>query len=189
MAISPPSDIVLEVARAAEPADVANARAQLLRRAQGVAADVAFDAGDIPSRSSAAMPLGRTASASSMPDASKKFEAMVLQTFISSMMPKNAEGTYGEGIAGEMWKGLMAEKIAGVVAERGGIGIADRVLGDFQMRDESKVAVSGITSQEELAEGGRPTMIAGAFVNQIERQLARELGTQASSADTGLFKD
>ncbi|MGB3897196.1 MAG: flagellar biosynthesis protein FlgJ, partial [Mesorhizobium sp.] len=35
MAISPPSDIVLDVARAAGPADIAEARAALARRAGG----------------------------------------------------------------------------------------------------------------------------------------------------------
>jgi flagellar protein FlgJ len=189
LAISPPSDIVLDVARAAEPSAVASARAELLRRTQGAAAGIAFEPETAPTRTTFAAPLGRTASSESMPEASKKFEAMVLQTFIASMMPKNAEGTYGEGIAGEMWKGLMAEKIADVVAERGGIGIADRVLGDFQMRDEAKVAVAGVTSQEQLAEGGRPAMVAEAFVDLIQRQLAEELGAGAAPAETGLFKE
>ena len=56
---------------------------------------------------------------------------MVLQTFIQNMLPKDGEAVYGKGMAGDMWKSLMAEKMAQVMAERGGIGIADRMLGQY----------------------------------------------------------
>ncbi|MBX2806942.1 MAG: rod-binding protein [Hyphomicrobiales bacterium] len=55
----------------------------------------------------------------------KKFEAFILQTFIQELMPEDAESVYGQGFAGEVWKSMMAEKIAGVVADSGGIGLAD----------------------------------------------------------------
>ena len=54
----------------------------------------------------------------------------MLQTFIQNMLPKDGAAVYGKGVAGDMWKSLMAEKIADVMAERGGIGISDRILGD-----------------------------------------------------------
>lgn len=60
-------------------------------------------------------------------DVPKEFEAFVLQSFIQEMLPKNAEGVYGPGIAGDIWRSMMAEKLAFEVAERGGIGIADQV--------------------------------------------------------------
>ncbi len=185
LAISPPSDIVLDVARAAEPTAVEAARAELLRRAHGPA-DVPFDVEARPLQVASAPGLSRTTSQDSLPDASRKFEAMILQTFISSMMPKNAEGTYGQGIAGDMWKSMMAEKIAGVVAERGGIGIADRIFGDFHMQGETKIPVAGVTPHADLSVGA-PSAVATALVDQIERQLAREIGTQAAYG-AGLFK-
>ncbi len=194
MAISPPSDIVLDVARAAEPDAVAKARAALMNRLPaGIAA--VFDAGaDAAQTVSAASTtpgsiLSREASSASMSDASKKFEAMVLQTFISAMMPKNAAGTYGQGMAGEMWKSMMAEKLADVVAEGGGIGIADRLNKDFERRGDQTVPVSGVTSDETLAEGGKPAMIATAFVDVIQRQLVKEIRADATSNDTGLFEN
>jgi Rod binding domain-containing protein len=188
LAISPPSDIVLDVARAAEPEAVASARAELMRRAQGASA-VAFDAGAKAAAQPSANILSRDASGTSMSDASKKFEAMVLQTFISAMMPKNTEGTYGQGVAGDMWKSMMAEKLADTVAEGGGIGIADRLLKDFEMKGDSKVPVAGLTSQAELIDGGKPAMVATAFVDLIQRQLAREIGADAASATTGVFEN
>lgn len=194
MAISPPSDIVLDVARAAEPDAVAKARAALMNRLPaGIAA--VFDAGADAAQTAPAASttpgniLSREASSASMSDASKKFEAMVLQTFISAMMPKNAAGTYGQGMAGEMWKSMMAEKLADVVAEGGGIGIADRLNKDFERRGDQTVPVSGVTSDETLAEGGKPAMIATAFVDVIQRQLVKEIRADATSNDTGLFEN
>lgn len=55
----------------------------------------------------------------------KKFEAFVLQTFIQEMMPENTESVFGKGFAGDVWKSMLAEKMAEVVAKHGGIGIAD----------------------------------------------------------------
>jgi Rod binding domain-containing protein len=62
-------------------------------------------------------------------DVPKEFEAFVLQSFIQEMLPKNAEGVYGSGIAGDIWRSMLSEQLAFQVAERGGIGIADQVRG------------------------------------------------------------
>ncbi len=53
----------------------------------------------------------------------EQFEAFVLQSFIQSIMPKEASSVFGEGTAGEVWKSMLAEKIAMQVAQAGGIGI------------------------------------------------------------------
>ena len=180
MAISPPSDIVFDVARAAEPEAVANARSALAQRTQNSLA-VAFDAGTEAAPPPSGNILSREATPGSVADASRKFEAMVLQTFISAMMPKNTEGTYGQGMAGDMWKSMMAEKLADTVAEGGGIGIADRLLKDFEMKGDNKVPVAGVTPESSLVEGNKPAMIATAFVDLIEKQLAREIGDEAIS--------
>ena len=58
----------------------------------------------------------------------RNFEAMVLQNFVQSMMPKDAEEVYGEGTTGDYWKSMMAEQIAKEIAAGGGIGIADHML-------------------------------------------------------------
>lgn len=130
MAISPPSDIVLDVARAIEPTTLEAARAQLARRAGSVA--LPGPAGTF-SLEEAVGAAGTGATRAPTPDAEgtsfKRFEAVVLQTFIQNMLPKDAAAVYGKGMAGDMWKSLMAEKMAQVMAERGGIGIADRMLG------------------------------------------------------------
>ena len=52
------------------------------------------------------------------------FEAVALTTFVQEMLPQQATSVFGSGTAGEVWKSMMAEKIAGEMARAGGIGIA-----------------------------------------------------------------
>jgi peptidoglycan hydrolase FlgJ len=61
-----------------------------------------------------------------------QFEALVLQTFIQAMLPKDAESVYGKGLSGDMWQSMLAQKIAEQVARRGGIGIAARLAEDYR---------------------------------------------------------
>jgi peptidoglycan hydrolase FlgJ len=141
MAISPPSDILSEVARAADPARYQVA-AQKLASGASPADAASFDDAV---RSLSSRPVGggadiyqirnslRSDSESAAAEKSKKagqeFEAFILQSFVESMLPKNAENTYGKGTAGSIWKSMMAEQIGGQVARAGGIGIAQHILG------------------------------------------------------------
>lgn len=56
-----------------------------------------------------------------------QFEAFVLQNFVQSIMPSEASEFFGEGTAGEVWKSMLAEKIAMQVAQAGGVGIAKMI--------------------------------------------------------------
>jgi Rod binding domain-containing protein len=62
-------------------------------------------------------------------DAAEQFEAFVLQSFIQEMLPKEAEGVFGSGLSGDVWKSMLAEKLGAEVSERGGLGIADQIRG------------------------------------------------------------
>lgn len=173
MAISPPSDIVLDVARAVEPTGVEQARAELARRANTASGGMSasFSLGEIGR-------YGKPAAASAdakAPDAFKRFEAMVLQTFVQNMMPKDAENVYGKGLAGDMWKSMLAGKIADVMAERGGIGIADRVLGDHYMEGKEKKAVGPVSGGLGKAELDEQNRLSTALVQDLQRKLTRDL--------------
>jgi len=61
-------------------------------------------------------------------DAFAQLEAFVLQTFIQSMLPKNASNVFGKGSAGEIWKSMLAEKLGHEVARSGQLGIAARLM-------------------------------------------------------------
>lgn len=50
-----------------------------------------------------------------------------MQSFISEMLPKNATNVFGSGTAGEVWRSMLAEKLAAEIAKSGRLGIAERV--------------------------------------------------------------
>ncbi len=163
MAISPPSDIILDVARAADPERLKVATAKLDRLAD--TAGTAFadlmpavsEAGSalvaladarptVDPSPSASFDLHRarlrlqneTAMAGRVDEAMavggdrqsralESFEAMVLSTFIGSMLPEGAEDVYGSGTAGDVWKSMLSEQLGRQMAKAGGIGIADRL--------------------------------------------------------------
>jgi peptidoglycan hydrolase FlgJ len=83
-------------------------------------------------RAAAPAPVSKTPSAPASHAPFAQFEALVLQTFIQSMLPKDAESVYGKGLSGDMWQSMLAEKIAEQVTQRGGIGIAARLAQDYR---------------------------------------------------------
>ncbi|BCG86086.1 flagellar protein FlgJ [Mesorhizobium sp. 113-3-9] len=176
MAISPPSDIVMDVARAAEPADIEAARAALTKRAAGAAGTfsvetaASVDAGSILSRATAEHAAG-TDPAKKF----KKFEAMVLQTFIQNMLPKDTEGVYGTGLAGDMWKSQLAERVADVMAERGGIGIAKSLLADHYLDGKRKVPIGPVSNGPEKTEIDQQTRLSTSLVQELQRKAARSM--------------
>ena len=136
MAISPPSDIVLDVLNNADPSRLEVAQAQL-KAGQATAeakrlasTDASFNATLMKDAVSDAHKLKHRLDGvekKEVPETYRKFEAMVLQNFIKTMLPESDE-VYGKGASGEIWKGMMAEKIAEEIAKESGIGVADRLL-------------------------------------------------------------
>ena len=125
-----------------------------------------------------------------MPQSFRRFEAMVLQTFIQNMLPKDGAAVYGKGMAGEMWKSMLAEKVAGVVAERGGIGIADRMLGGRYAAEAKPVAEAVAASEPSQAkaatnapEAGDQLRIAPAVLDGMQRSLSDLLAQAAAAED------
>jgi Rod binding domain-containing protein len=181
LAISLPSDIIMDVARAADPAAVEAARSALA--ANRAAAAVQAPGSGFTERLSAFR-----ADAGERPDAVPKsyqhFEAMVLQTFIQNMLPKDGAAVYGKGMAGDMWKSLLAEKVATVVAERGGIGIADRMLSGRYAGEAKPAADTATTGSPASAGNGReihePLRIAPVVLDRMQHSLS-ELLTEAAA--------
>ncbi len=153
MAITPPSDIVLDVARAADPERYRAALDRLTNLRASVAAEAprppatperpvvdaaaAADAGSV--RPGAPVRDRRRL------DAFGQFEAFVLQSFVQSMLPKNATNVYGRGTAGEVWRSMLAEKIGEELARSGQVGIAQR-LGASGGRQSQQAADPGATA-------------------------------------------
>jgi flagellar protein FlgJ len=176
--ISAPNHVALDVMRPPALPDIAAARTELARRSDA-AANATFS---VEGATEAAAPA--EAGKTTTPETFRRFEAMVLQTFIQNMLPKDGAAVYGKGMAGEMWKSMLAEKVAAVVAERGGIGIADRMLGGRYAAEAKPVA--------ETTEASRPAEVGGAtegesrfrvapvVIDGMQRSLS-ELLTEASA--------
>ena len=172
MAISPPSDIVMDVLRAADPKAVEMARARLQGGAPAAASSESFMT-EAPAR-----PAPRAEA----PDAAapfRKFEAMVLGTFLQSMLPTEAGEVYGGGYAGEMWKSLLAQQMGEAIAERGGIGLADRILPNHYRDGKQKVALTG-ASDVALNE---QNLLSTALVQQMERDATDGISGGRSGGD------
>lgn len=177
MPISAPNHVALDVMRPPALPDIAAARTELARRSD--AAGKTFSVED-KAEADAPVDAGRTAT----PETFKRFEAMVLQTFIQNMLPKDGAAVYGKGMAGEMWKSMLAEKVAAVVAERGGIGIADRMLGGRYAADAKPVAETAKAAPPVEAgnamESDNRFGIAPVVLDGMQRSLS-ELLTEAAA--------
>lgn len=158
MSINPPLDIVLDVARAADPTRYRQAVERLTRAAPANAAAFegmldpakAVAASALPVERSAAPPSAMTSKPipSDAAKAFRGFEAMTLTTFVEAAFPDNASAVFGSGTAGGVWKSMLAEQIATQMARAGGIGIADQ-LASFADR-------TGMLADRPVAAGGSP---------------------------------
>ncbi|MBA4785637.1 MAG: rod-binding protein, partial [Rhizobiales bacterium] len=105
VAISPPSDLVLDVVRAADPTEVQAAQAKLKATRAAYAASSLAEVGagfgaamDILSTPASKAGLGNAEPSkqmAEMPDEYRQFDASILQNFIGSMLPKDTEEVYG----------------------------------------------------------------------------------------------
>jgi len=172
VAISPPSDLVLDVVRAADPTQVQEAQAKLKSNRAAFEATSLAEAGagfqaavGILNRDSVASQAAKGVDAvggKAVPEHLRKFETMVLQNFVKSMMPEESEEIYGKGTAGEMWRGMMADQLGEALAKGGGIGLA-----------ESLARKSGVTSHPR--DTNDTDRIAASMVQSMQRQAFADL--------------
>jgi len=158
VAISPPSDLVLDVVKAANPADVEVAQAKLAANRAAFAATSLAENGNgfgatVDALNSAATQAGlgnanTHAAQTKVPQAYRKFEAMVLQNFVKNMLP-NSETLYGKGSAGEIWKGMMAEQLGNTLAKDGGVGIAEKMYKEQVDKMRNSGVVNATTDEND----------------------------------------
>jgi flagellar protein FlgJ len=217
MAIDPPSDIVLEVARAADPERAAAVARRLTKLAapggdpgagfaaalgqtspatSAASATVAGALGQTNPTTSAASAavaaaLGQTSPATSAavagaPDmrarltniahaqsdkarqAQVQFEAVLLNSFVGEMLPKDAPAAYGQGLAGDMWRSMLADQVSRKIASSGSLGIGQRLFATHPM-----------TASSSLGHAGRPSQVGAA----PPAQMSANALSASSSAD------
>ncbi|TVR07736.1 MAG: hypothetical protein EA385_12000 [Salinarimonadaceae bacterium] len=155
--INPSTDIILEVARAADPDRLTAATERLVSFAEGAGPDAGVFAqmlGEAGGRragsprpfdpASARIALQNRALLGHAADHGppggapraaearaltphQQFEAFVLRNFVETMLPDDATAAFGAGTAGDIWKGMLADKIGEEMARSGGIGIAEQL--------------------------------------------------------------
>lgn len=167
MAISPPSDLVLDVVNAADPTQLVAAREKLrsvgaahqasVLTASNAGFESAINSIDTAAGKAGVGNIHHVKSNEKIPETYRKFEASVLSTMLQNMMPKESEDVYGKGSAGDFWKSMMAEQMADAVSKRGGIGIAEQAYNQAMQKarnaeaptkmneDDKSLAVSMVT--------------------------------------------
>ncbi|MCZ4290537.1 rod-binding protein [Hoeflea alexandrii] len=181
MSIQTATDIILDVVRAADPAVAQRAEAMLeaasIRKSEQAAATPAFQHQLLASadQSSVSVASAQDAAPDKSLEVYQRFEAMILQNFVGSMLPTDSEQLYGEGTAGEIWKGMMAEQLGAVLAKGGGIGIAARMMGD---RLNAPVA-----PESADAIGSNVSNRAAGLINEIQKQILADVAGSVETTD------
>lgn len=183
MSIQTATDIILDVVRAADPAVAQRAEAMLeaasIRKSEQAAATPAFQHQLLASANGSSVSMSAASVGDAAPDKSlevyQRFEAMILQNFVGSMLPKDSEQLYGEGTAGEIWKGMMAEQLGAVLAKGGGIGIAARMMGDRFS--------AGLAPESADAIGSNVSNRAAGLINEIQKQILADVAGSVETTD------
>ncbi len=168
MAIDASSDIVLEVAKAADPTRAAAVAQRLNALGGAAAADAADFAGTLaatapavtngPSGADARARFSATAEAADEKAAKVKtgFEAVMLNSFVSEMLPKDTSSVFGQGLAGDMWKSMLADQVSRQMAKTDALGIAKRLF-----------ATHPLTASDALEKAKRADVTAAASTAQM----------------------
>ena len=121
MSIAPPSDIILDVAQAADPQRLQAATSKLAKLASGSATvpddfeTLLTQAGGLPA-STTATPVLRNSTLATTPatvvttpaSPYRKFEAVLLQSFVQEMLPKD-EQLFGDAASADISRSMMAQ--------------------------------------------------------------------------------
>jgi len=132
MSIFPATDIISDVARAADPGRVSLAmkRLESMGGEKARAGDTTFallKPAPTPARPTATV-VRDDASAPrgvrhDFMGPAQKFEAFLLQGWLEVILPKQESGAYGLEAGGEIWRSMMAEQLSNQLVRAGGVGI------------------------------------------------------------------
>jgi len=152
MSFNPRSDVVLDVINAADPARASLAAERLAALARGApASDFAADldrasasaANAAPSPAGLADGRARLEATPDAPDAAARvkveFEAMMLNSFVGEMLPKDAS-VFGGGAAGDMWRSMLSEQVSRQIAKSGALGLSRRLFATHELAPHERAA-------------------------------------------------
>jgi len=174
MAIDASSDIVLEVAKAADPTRAA----AVAQRLNALGAAAGADAADFADTLAATAPAATSgpsaadararfsAAAETADDKAAKvktgFEAVMLNSFVSEMLPKDSSAFFGQGLAGDMWKSMLADQVSRQIAKTDALGIAKRLFATHPL-GEASAALEKARRADAAANGATAQMSANSL--------------------------
>jgi peptidoglycan hydrolase FlgJ len=137
----------MEVLNAADPsrASLAAQRLSALAGSDAPSADFSSDLARAATLATATpAPLADAADARSRlaeipggPDklgqAKTQFEAMMLNSFVGELLPKDAQSVFGQGTAGDIWRSMLAEQVSLEIAKSGKLGLARRLFATHEL--------------------------------------------------------
>jgi hypothetical protein len=136
VSISPVSDIVLDVIKAADPVTSKAAIERLSRlsegsKAQATGFDHVFSSFSLrPSEHPPVRDGTHTRSTGPAPDARTKaykgLEQLVLRTLIDTVLPKDTSGFFGNGSAGNIYRSFLTDELAAVMSRSVDLHITNR---------------------------------------------------------------
>ena len=144
MAFDRASDIVMDVMKAANPDKVA-AVVKRLQTIEGAAAEP-FDSHISASRHVGSAPVAARQSSSAtamgapggIDKAAVEFEALIMGTFVSQMMPKSGGGMFDHGAGGDMWRSFLSEQIGRQIAKSGRVSIGKHLFATHPLPSSSQ---------------------------------------------------
>jgi hypothetical protein len=133
MSVQPLSDIILDVANAADPVKVAAVKQRLAEASGGdfaalLGGSEAASFRDWSASAKAnffAAPTGaRIVESNTSPDEAKRgLETLVAKMMLETMLPKEGEATFGKGTAGNVWRSMLADRLATELTRGKGLGL------------------------------------------------------------------
>jgi hypothetical protein len=137
MTIQPLSDIILDVANAADPVRAA-ATKEKLAQASGVdfasllsgsaSSGVGQKWSDVSHARFFSDTTGKPlASGSGADEAKRGLETLIAKMLIETMLPKEGPATYGQGTAGGVWRSMLADRLADDLTRGKGLSILKNV--------------------------------------------------------------
>jgi flagellar protein FlgJ len=136
VSIQPVSDIILDVAMAADPAKVSAAKQRLAALGDASASGsfgevLSAQTGEVSTRWSPlaearffSAPTGvAIKEKSSLDQAKRGLETLVAKMLVESMLPKDGGTFFGKDNAGGVWRSMLADKIATEMTKGKGLGI------------------------------------------------------------------
>ena len=193
MAIDPSSDIVLDVIRAADPQRAAASAQRLYALANAQAPSPANFAAALDQSAPTSAPVSALslnaanararlvsaspAATSGSARAATEFEALLLNDFVSEMLPKQSSAVFGQGLSGDMWKSMLADQVSRQIARSGALGIGKKLFATHALtghgdhvRDASGVgaasapaaqmSVNALSSPADLPPGASDSIFA-----------------------------